>query len=108
MFGEGGGLTCARRFSELADKGGDKLSPSYPNKTERWLKSLAGYSIPLPPKDGGRGTDSRFEDVVRLSAQYCEYLAGTETAEVPPSFASFVIQNFRYFPTHLLEKQGPK
>lgn len=109
MIGDGGGnATCAKRFSDLGAKGGQTLSPSHPNKIETWLNALAGYSRPLPPKAGQGATDSRFEDVVRISAEYCERRADAEGASERPSLAVFVIENFRYFPTHLLEKHGPK
>jgi hypothetical protein len=78
MFGEGGGRNCGKCFSDLASKGGEKVSPSHPNKLETWLNALAGYSKPLPPRDKKRGTNSRFEDVIRLSAEYCEHRAKVE------------------------------
>ncbi len=108
MFAEGGGRNCGKRFSDLAAKGGQKLSPSHPNKMETWLSALASYSKPLPSKQRKQGADSRFENVVRISAEYCERRAEVEGAKELPSFASFTIPNFRYFPTHLWEKQGPK
>jgi hypothetical protein len=51
--------------------------------------------------------DSRFEDVIRLSARYCETLAEAEGSK-PASLAYFDIPDFRYFPAHLMETQGPK
>ncbi|HUA21732.1 MAG TPA: hypothetical protein VMB25_23465 [Bryobacteraceae bacterium] len=75
---------------------------------ESWLNILAARWTPLKPKDGKRGTDSRLEDVVRLSAEYCEHIAEVEGTKEVLSLASLEIPNFRYFPTHLLEKRGPK
>jgi hypothetical protein len=72
------------------------------------LNILATYSKPLPPRDGKRGTDSRFEDVVTLSAEYCERIADAEGTKELPSFASLEIPDFKYFPTLLMDKQGPK
>jgi hypothetical protein len=108
VSGEGGGRNCFQRFSGLAARGGQKLSPSHRNTTETWLNALASYSKPLSPRDQKRGTDSRFEDVIRISAEYCERRADAEGQKDLPSFASLPIPNFRYFPTHLWEKQGPK
>jgi len=62
----------------------------------------------LKPRDGRRGTDIRLEDVVRLSAEHCERLADAKQENEFPFFAGSTIPNFRYFPTHLWEKQGPK
>jgi hypothetical protein len=108
MLGEGGGRNCGKQFSELAEKAGAKLFASNPNRLQSWLGALASYSKPSPPKSGQYGTDSRLEDVVRLSAEYCEQIADIEGATERPSFANFVIPNFRYFPSLLMDKQGPK
>lgn len=106
MFGDGGSDYVVRKFSELAEIAGRKLAPGQQYPVESWLNLLAARWPPLQAKDVTHQTDTRLEDVVRLSAEYCEAIALDEWSKEP--LASIVIPNYRYFPTHLLEKQGPR